>query len=111
MMCAKLLEVHRKEGEKGTKFYIEVTEDYYNRVIAFLRPHREMGAETSNGNPVRDVRNPGSHAGSVRGCAQAGFFPVQDTGVILGISEAPDNISFDADVPAPAGTGEGDSQG
>jgi multidrug efflux pump len=25
-----------------------------------------------------------------------GFFPVQDTGVILGISEAPDNISFEA---------------
>src|SRR5581483_10931755 len=25
-----------------------------------------------------------------------GFFPVQDTGVILGISEAPQNISFDA---------------
>ena len=25
-----------------------------------------------------------------------GFFPVQDTGVILGISEAPDSISFDA---------------
>ena len=25
-----------------------------------------------------------------------GFFPVQDTGVILGISEAPDSVSFDA---------------
>jgi multidrug efflux pump len=25
-----------------------------------------------------------------------GFFPVQDTGVILGISEAPDDVSFDA---------------
>jgi len=25
-----------------------------------------------------------------------GFFPVQDTGVILGISEAPENVSFDA---------------
>ncbi len=25
-----------------------------------------------------------------------GFFPVQDTGVILGISEAPENISFPA---------------
>src|SRR5207245_2709466 len=25
-----------------------------------------------------------------------GFFPVQDTGVILGISDAPQNISFDA---------------
>ena len=32
MMCAKLLK-HRKEGEKG-RFY-EVTENYYNRVIAF----------------------------------------------------------------------------
>ena len=25
-----------------------------------------------------------------------GFFPVQDTGVILGVSEAPDSVSFDA---------------
>src|ERR1700748_1872394 len=32
MMSAKLLK-HRKEGEKG-RFY-EVTEDYYNRIIAF----------------------------------------------------------------------------
>ena len=32
MMCAKLLK-HRKEGEKG-RFY-EVTENYYNRIIAF----------------------------------------------------------------------------
>ena len=32
MMCAKLLK-HRKEGEKG-RFY-EITEDYYNRIIAF----------------------------------------------------------------------------
>jgi multidrug efflux pump len=32
MMCAKLLK-HRKEGEKG-RFY-EVSEDYFNRIIAF----------------------------------------------------------------------------
>src|SRR4029077_14958678 len=25
-----------------------------------------------------------------------GFFPVQDTGVILGVSQAPDSVSFDA---------------
>src|SRR5260370_8977828 len=32
MMCAKLLK-HRGEGQRG-RFY-EVTEDYYNRIIAF----------------------------------------------------------------------------
>jgi len=92
MMCAKLLK-HRKEGEKG-RFY-DVTEGYYNRVIAFLRPHGEIRVEASDGNLARDLRNFGSHAASLRDCAQ-GFFPVQDTGVILGISEAPDSISFDA---------------
>ena len=38
-----------------------------------------------------------------------GFFPVQDTGVILGISEAPQTISFPAMARAAAGTGQGDS--
>ena len=40
-----------------------------------------------------------------------GFFPVQDTGVILGVSEAPQTVSFDFDVRAPTETGRGDSQG
>jgi multidrug efflux pump len=75
MMCAKLLK-HRKEGEKG-RFY-EVTEDYYNRVIAFY------------GRTVKWVLK------LLYVVVPKGFFPVQDTGVILGISEAPDNISFDA---------------
>ena len=34
-----------------------------------------------------------------------GFFPVQDTGVIQGISEAPQSISFSAMARAPAGAG------
>ena len=39
-----------------------------------------------------------------------GFFPVQDTGVILGISDAPQNISFQRHVAAPAATGTSDSE-
>ncbi len=37
-----------------------------------------------------------------------GFFPVQDTGVIQGISQAPETISFPAMAREAAGTGEGD---
>jgi multidrug efflux pump len=37
-----------------------------------------------------------------------GFFPVQDTGVIQGISQAPQTISFEGDGGEAAGAGEGD---
>jgi multidrug efflux pump len=92
MMCAKLLK-HRKEGEKG-RFY-EVTEDYYNRVIAFygrtvkwVLKHQTATLFVTFGTLVLTL--------FLYVVVPKGFFPVQDTGVILGISEAPDNISFDA---------------
>jgi multidrug efflux pump len=92
MMCAKLLK-HRKEGEKG-RFY-EVTEDYYNRVIAFygrtvkwVLKHQTATLFVTFGTLVLTL--------FLYIIVPKGFFPVQDTGVILGISEAPDNISFDA---------------
>ena len=40
-----------------------------------------------------------------------GFFPIQDTGAIQGISEAPQSISFAAMADAPAGAGEGGAGG
>ena len=92
MMCAKLLK-HRKEGEKG-RFY-EVTEDYYNRVIAFygrtvkwVLKHQTATLFVTFGTLVLTL--------VLYVVVPKGFFPVQDTGVILGISEAPDSISFDA---------------
>ena len=92
MMCAKLLK-HRKEGEKG-RFY-EVTEDFYNRVIAFygrtvkwVLKHQTATLFVTFGTLVLTL--------VLYVIVPKGFFPVQDTGVILGISEAPDNISFDA---------------
>jgi multidrug efflux pump len=92
MMCAKLLK-HRKEGEKG-RFY-EVTEDYYNRIIAFygrtvkfVLKHQPTTLLVTFGTLVLTL--------FLYVVVPKGFFPVQDTGVILGVSEAPDNISFEA---------------
>jgi multidrug efflux pump len=92
MMCAKLLK-HRKEGEKG-RFY-EVTEDYYNRVIAFygrtvklVLKHQTATLLITFGTLVLTL--------VLYVVVPKGFFPVQDTGVILGVSEAPDSVSFEA---------------
>jgi multidrug efflux pump len=92
MMCAKLLK-HRKKGEKG-RFY-EVTEDFYNRVIAFygrtvkwVLKHQTATLFVTFGTLVLTL--------VMYVIVPKGFFPVQDTGVILGVSEAPDSISFDA---------------
>jgi multidrug efflux pump len=92
MMCAKLLK-HRKQGEKG-RFY-EVTEDFYNRVVGFygrtvkfVLKHQTATLIVTFATLVLTL--------VLYVIVPKGFFPVQDTGVILGISEAPDNISFDA---------------
>jgi multidrug efflux pump len=92
MMCAKLLK-HRKEGERG-RFY-DITEDYYNRIIAFygrtvrmVLKHQTATLLVTFGTLVLTL--------FLYVIVPKGFFPVQDTGVILGVSEAPDYISFDA---------------
>jgi len=92
MMSAKLLK-HRKEGEKG-RFY-EVTEDYYNRIIAFygrtvkwVLKHQTATLLVTAATLVLTL--------FLYVVVPKGFFPVQDTGVILGVSDAPDSVSFDA---------------
>jgi multidrug efflux pump len=92
MMCAKLLK-HRKEGERG-RFY-DITEEYYNRIIAFygrtvkiVLRHQTATLLVTFGTLVLTL--------FLYVIVPKGFFPVQDTGVILGVSEAPDYVSFDA---------------
>jgi multidrug efflux pump len=92
MMCAKLLKQH-KESEQS-RFYT-VTEDYYNRVIAFygrtvkwVLKHQTATLLVTFGTLVLTLL--------LYVVVPKGFFPVQDTGVILGVSEAPDNVSFQA---------------
>src|SRR6202051_3789880 len=92
MMCAKLLK-HRKQGEKG-RFY-EVTEDFFDYVIAkyavgvrFVLRHQTMTLLVTLGTFLLTVY--------LFLIVPKGFFPVQDTGVLLGITEGPQTISFGA---------------
>src|SRR5271163_4935217 len=92
MMCAKLLK-HRKEGEK-TRFY-RVTEDLFNRVIAFYGRTLKFVLQHQSTTLLVTVATLVATL-LLYVYVPKGFFPVQDTGVITGISEAAENTSFAA---------------
>ncbi len=92
MMCARLLK-HKPEAEQG-RFY-RVSEHVFQSVIAFygrtlqvILRHQfftlMVAAGTLAGTVILFLIIP------------KGFFPVQDTGVILGVSEAAQTVSFPA---------------
>src|SRR5947209_16719463 len=92
MMAARLLK--QRDQAKHGRFY-EASERFYNRVIEFY------------GRTLKFVlrHQPATLLATLLAVAATlflyvvvpkGFFPVQDTGVILGISEAPENVSFAA---------------
>ena len=89
MMCSRIL---KQKGTKQTRFY-HWSEDVFNSVIAFYGRTLQVVLRyrfitlmvtiaTLVGTLLLYVVVP------------KGFFPVQDTGVILGISEAPQTVSF-----------------
>jgi multidrug efflux pump len=92
MMCAKLL--NTRDPQNQSWFYRK-SENFYNGVIAFygrtlqfvLRYQRTTLLVTA-GTLVLTL--------FLYVVVPKGFFPVQDTGVIMGISEAPENVSFAA---------------
>ncbi len=90
MMCAKLLRHQKKEDE--TWFYRK-SENVFNAVIAFygrtLKFVLRFRAVTLF---ITFVTLVGTILLYVY--VPKGFFPVQDTGVILGVSEAPQSVSF-----------------
>ena len=92
MMCAKLLKRHDPDHQSG--FY-KSTENFYNRVIEFygrtlkfVLKHQTTTLLVTVGTLVLTL--------FLYVVVPKGFFPVQDTGVILGISEGPQNTSFSA---------------
>ncbi len=92
MMAAKLLRRH--DPNKQGRFY-RASENFYNSVVAFygrtlkfVLKHQTITLLVTFGTLVLTL--------FLYVVVPKGFFPVQDTGVILGISEAPENISFDA---------------
>ncbi|MBS1853438.1 MAG: efflux RND transporter permease subunit, partial [Acidobacteria bacterium] len=92
MMCAKLLR-HQKPEERG-RFY-HASENFYNRVIAFYGRTLKFVLRFQTTTLLVTL---GTLALTLflYVIVPKGFFPVQDTGVILGISQASENISFNA---------------
>jgi multidrug efflux pump len=92
MMCARMLR-HKPESEQG--WFYRGSEHVFNGIIAFygitlrwVLRHQFATLVVAIGTLVTTVW--------LYIIVPKGFFPVQDTGVILGISEAPQTVSFAA---------------
>jgi multidrug efflux pump len=90
MLCAKLL--RRKDEAKEGRFY-KASERVFERVIAFygrtlewVLKHRNLTLAVAGGTLVLTVL--------LYIVIPKGFFPIQDTGVIQGVSEADQSVSF-----------------
>jgi multidrug efflux pump len=90
MMCAKLLKT--KQSERHGRFY-EISERAYERVIhrygstlQWVLKHQTATLIVTFATLVFTIL--------LFVVVPKGFFPVQDTGVILGISDAPQTVSF-----------------
>jgi multidrug efflux pump len=90
MMCAKLLR-HKPDSEQGRLF--RMSEDAFNAIIRFygrtlqvVLRHQTITLLVAVGTLALTIY--------LFVIIPKGFFPVQDTGVILGVSEAPQTVSF-----------------
>ncbi|WP_026853059.1 MdtB/MuxB family multidrug efflux RND transporter permease subunit [Geothrix fermentans] len=92
MMCAKLLK-HTPASEQG-RFY-QSSERVFQRVIAFYGRTLTWVLKHQTGTLVVALATLASTV-LLYLAIPKGFFPVQDTGVLLGISEAPQTVSFPA---------------
>jgi len=92
MMCAKLLK-HTPASEQG-QFY-QSSERVFQRIIAFYGRTLTWVLKHQTGTLVVAMATLVSTV-LLYLVIPKGFFPVQDTGVILGISEAPQTVSFPA---------------
>jgi multidrug efflux pump len=92
MMCARLLK-HKPESEQG-EFY-KISERAFQAIVRF---YGRTLTQVLRAQPVTLLVAAGTLAATIYlfVIIPKGFFPVQDTGVILGVSEAPQTISFPA---------------
>jgi len=93
MMCARLLKAKADEKAKG-RFY-NASERVWERLLQFYERTLTWGLKHQGLLLVVAVATLAATIGLYI-IAPKGFFPVQDTGVIQGISEAAENISFTA---------------
>src|SRR5262245_24472036 len=92
MMCAKLLR-HRPGAQQGriyraTEAAFNAVIAWYGRTLSWVLRHQPATLVVTVATLVLTI--------ALYIVVPKGFFPVQDTGVILGIAEAPEAISFTA---------------
>lgn len=92
MMCAQLLR-HQKEEEQGRFFraserMFDAVIAYYGRTLKTVLQYRTTTLLVTVGTLVATIL--------LYIYVPKGFFPVQDTGIVLGVSEAAQNTSFPA---------------
>src|SRR5262245_38073142 len=92
MMSAKLLKRHDRHHQsrfyrKSEEFYERVIE-FYGRTLRWVLKHQTATLLVTVGTLFLTLY--------LYVFVPKGFFPVQDTGVIMGVSEAPENTSFAA---------------
>jgi len=92
MMCSKLLR-HQKNSEQGwfyrvTERSLEKSIEYYGVILRWVLRHQFGTLVVTVGTLVLTLL--------LYVYVPKGFFPVEDTGVLLGVSEAPAQISFSA---------------
>ena len=92
MMCAQILR-HQKEEEQG--WFYRKSEDVFNAVIAYYGRTLRVVLRYQTATLLVTV---GTLVGTILLYIYVpkGFFPVQDTGLILGVSDAAQNTSFRA---------------
>ncbi|HXJ83628.1 MAG TPA: multidrug efflux RND transporter permease subunit [Candidatus Methylomirabilis sp.] len=91
MMCAQIL----GHGEEKQGRFYRITERWFNRVIDFYGVTLAWVLRHQPGTLVVTVATLVLTI-VLYVIAPKGFFPVQDTGVILGVSQAPETVSFQA---------------
>jgi multidrug efflux pump len=92
MMCAKLLR-HKTDAERNrlyraSEHAFQAVIAFYGRTLQFVLRHQPATLVVATATLVSTI--------ALYIVIPKGFFPVQDTGVIMGISEAPQTISFPA---------------
>src|ERR1700675_863830 len=92
MMCAKLLR-HQKEEDQGwffrkSEYAFNSVIAFYGRTLKFVLQYRKITLLVTIGTLVGTIL--------LYIYVPKGFFPVQDTGIILGVSEGAQNTSFAA---------------
>jgi multidrug efflux pump len=90
MMCAKLLK-HKPASQQG--WFYRKSEDFFNAVIKFYGVTLTFVLKHQIITLLVAIGTVGL-TGFLFWIIPKGFFPIQDTGVILGLSDAPQDISF-----------------